>query len=100
MSWIQDQRGTVRLALRVTPRARRDEIVGLHGDRLRIRLQSPPVEGKANRALLRFLSQTLGVSTAAVTLVSGEHGRNKTVAVTGLDATSIRQRLTGDPPPQ
>jgi uncharacterized protein (TIGR00251 family) len=57
--------------------------VGRHGDAIKIRLQAPPVDGAANEALIRFLAERLGVSRAAVRIVSGETARRKRVEVTG-----------------
>lgn len=75
--------GAVRFPVRVVPRAGRTEVAGLHAGSLRIRLAAPPVEGKANAALVRFLARSLGVPRGAVSVVSGERGRAKTVEVAG-----------------
>jgi hypothetical protein len=69
------------LSVRVQPRASRDEIAGVHGEQLKIRLTAPPVDGKANQTLLKFLAKLCGVGVGQVTLVSGESGRNKRVRI-------------------
>jgi len=69
------------LALHVQPGAKRTEVAGAHGDALKIRLAAPPVDGKANAALLRFLAEAFGVPRHAVTLLRGETSRQKTVRV-------------------
>ena len=79
--------------VRVLPRSRRDEVVGLHGDALKIRLTAPPVEGKANRALQEFLAGRLGVSRSAVEILSGHASRQKRVRVAGVSAAAIRALL-------
>ncbi len=71
------------LTLHVQPGARRTEVVGPHGDALKLRLAAPPLEGKANAELIRFLAEALGVSPRAVTLVAGNASRRKRVAVAG-----------------
>lgn len=71
------------LTLHVQPGARRTEVAGVHGDALKLRLAAPPVEGKANAELVRFLAAALGVSPRAVTLVAGATSRRKRVAVAG-----------------
>lgn len=71
------------LTLHVQPGARRTEVVGPHGDALKLRVAARPVEGEANAELIRFLAATLGVSPRAVTLVSGNASRRKRVAVAG-----------------
>jgi len=69
------------LTLHVQPGAKRTEVAGVHGDALKIRLAAPPVEGKANAALLRYLAEAFGVPQRAVTLVRGEASRRKTVRI-------------------
>jgi uncharacterized protein (TIGR00251 family) len=71
------------LALRVQPRASRDEVAGIHGDRLKVRICAPPVDGAANRHLCRYLADLFDVPAASVRLIRGESGRDKTVEVTG-----------------
>jgi uncharacterized protein (TIGR00251 family) len=77
----------------VQPRASRDEIAGLAGGAIRVRLTAPPVEGAANEALLRFLAARLCVPRSALTLVSGHTGRAKVVAVGGVSAEEVGRRL-------
>ena len=89
MMWAEQQGDGVALRIRVQPRARKSEVVGLHGGALKIRLQAPPVDGKANQALLRFLADRLGVAASAVRLVSGEKSRDKTLLVSGVDAEAV-----------
>lgn len=71
------ERGDLLLNVHVQPRASRDEIAGQHGDALKIRITSPPVDGKANDHLLRFLADVFGVGRGSVELLSGETGRRK-----------------------
>lgn len=95
---IEPSAAGVRLRLRVQPRAARAEVAGIHGDRLRIRLAAPPVDGAANEALVRFLAETLDVPRAAVRLVSGAASRSKVVEVDGVTVARARERLLPDPP--
>lgn len=83
----------VRLLLQVLPRAGRSSIEGLHGDRIRVRVAAPPVDGAANEALLAFLAERLGVRSGALRLVSGASGRRKVVEVTGLTLAQVADRL-------
>jgi uncharacterized protein (TIGR00251 family) len=82
-----------RLSLRVQPRASRDEIVGIAGDAIRVRLTAPPVGGAANDALLRFLAARLEIPRSALTLVSGHTARTKVVALDGVSAEEVSRRL-------
>ena len=86
---------TVRLSVRLTPRASRDQIAGFEGETLRVRVTAPPVEGRANRALVRLLAKRLGLPRGAVRVVAGQTSRSKVVAIDGLDAVELRRRLGG-----
>ena len=86
---------TVRLSVRLTPRASREEIAGFEGETLRVRVTAPPVEGRANRALVRLLAKRLGLPRGAVRVVTGQTSRSKVVAIDGLDAVELRRRLGG-----
>lgn len=83
-AWLQRHPDRITLSLRVQPRASRDEVAGIHGDRLRVRISAPPVDGAANRHLCRYLAGLFGVPAASVRLVRGESGRDKTVEVAGV----------------
>jgi uncharacterized protein len=90
---IEEHRGGVRFAVRVQPRASRSEVAGAHGGALRVRLTAPPVEGRANEALVRFLAEALGVRAGAVRLLAGAAGRTKRVEVDGVSAAAVRRLL-------
>ena len=93
MNWISSDPGGVLLNLRVAPRASRNEVAGLVGDALKIRLQAPPVEGKANKALARFLAEALDVPANRIQLLAGKRGRNKRVRVEGVTAQQVAAAL-------
>jgi len=71
------------IELRVQPRASRSEVAGTFGDRLRIRLQAPPVDGRANAALVEFLAEAFDVPRARVVIEHGLSGRDKRVRIRG-----------------
>ncbi len=83
----------VRLTIHAQPRAAVTQVVGLHGDAIKIRLTAPPVDGAANEALIHLLSDLLGVPPARVRLTSGGTGRRKIVEVDGLTTVEARHRL-------
>jgi uncharacterized protein (TIGR00251 family) len=83
-----------RLVIHVQPRARRTEVAGRHGDAIKVRLKAPPADGAANRELLRFLADALGVPRGAVRIRSGQSGRRKVVEVDGLTGPEAEARLT------
>jgi len=84
-------RGTVTFAVRVQPRASKDEIAGVLEGALKVRLCAPALENRANEALVEFLSGLLRTSKSAVRIQSGEHGRNKRVEIRGV----TRQQILG-----
>ena len=69
------------LALHVQPGAKRTEVAGLYGDALKVRLAAPPIEGKANAALLEFLAEVFAVPLRQVALKQGANSRRKLVEV-------------------
>ena len=78
-SAISGADGAAVLALRVQPGAKRSQLMGLHGDRLRVAVASPPVDGKANRALVIWIAKLLGLRRSEVALISGAASRDKRV---------------------
>jgi len=92
--WLLDSEG-VRIALHVQPGAKRSGWAGRYGDALKVRLQAPPVDGKANEALRSWIAAAFGVPLAAVELVRGAQSRRKEVLVrcTALEREAIVARL-------
>ena len=78
---LQVRGDAVRLRVRVVPRASRTGVAGVHDGALRVRLAAPPVDGKANAALVRFLSRAIGVPRTGVRIVGGAAGRSKVLEV-------------------
>jgi uncharacterized protein len=93
-NWIKETENGVLLPIRAVPRAAKNGIQGLHGGALKIRLNTPPVDGKANRELVLFLSKTLGLPKAQIVLLQGKTGRNKLVQLTGITKEMLIQRFS------
>ena len=93
MTWIKEQDNSVVLSLRIVPNAKKTEIQGEHGDALKIRIQSPPVDGKANAELIKFLSKKIGVHKSAIHIVSGDTGRDKRVMIHGISYEKVKEVL-------
>lgn len=83
------------LNLQTTPNAPRSQLVGWQGDRLKVKVKAPAVEGKANAELVRFLAETFGVRPNAVAIVRGETARLKTVRIDGVEPDALEKLLTG-----
>ena len=91
---LHDGRKGAAIAVRVTPRARRNEIIGvMRNGTIKIRLTAPPVEGKANEALIMFLADVVGVARSRIDIVAGASGRDKLVSVMDMDADTLHQSL-------
>ena len=73
--------------------ARKNEITGYRDGELVLRLNAPPLEGKANKAAIEFVARYFGVSRAAVLLVSGEKSRHKIFQIVGLDSSLLERKL-------
>ena len=83
VAWYRSEEDSVTLTLHIQPGAKRSEVAGLHGDALKIRLAAPPIEGRANQALLRFVADSFDVPLRQVELLRGTQSRHKMVKVTG-----------------
>jgi len=81
------------LSLRVVPNARKDGPDGLHGDALKLRLRAPPVDGKANEALVRLLAALCDLPRSRVILISGETSRDKRVLLAGIPSARVANIL-------
>ena len=86
----------MRLKVHVQPGASRTEVAGRHGDAIKVRLAAPPVDGRANEALLHFLAERLGLPVRAVTLVRGGSSRTKTVDIEGIDPDEVSRVLLAE----
>lgn len=98
MNWYELTRDGVAIHVHAQPGAKRTEIAGLHGDCIKVRLASPPVDGKANACLIEFLARRLGVRRNQVSITRGTSGRRKTVlvAVAGLQPTILLEQAGAD----
>lgn len=94
---VADSRAGARFLVRVVPRASRTAIAGVLGEgdqaALKIALQAPPVEGRANAALIDFLADLLRVRRADIAIAGGEHARTKTILVRGRTAAEIQETV-------
>ena len=81
--------GRITLTLHLQPGAKKTEFAGRHGDALKIRLAAPPVDGKANEALVKFIAATLHLPKSSVMLKSGQTSRRKVLEVSGAESSNI-----------
>lgn len=96
-SWCTDAGDVLRLTLHIMPNAKHTGPAGLHGDALKLRLQAPPVDGKANDALVRYLAARLNVPRSAIAISHGHTARRKQIEIrsSGLSAAEAERRLLG-----
>ena len=83
------------IRVRVLPRTSKNQIVGMDGGVFKVKLTAPPVEGKANKALVQFLAKKLGLPKRDIEIVSGEHSREKSIRINGLSVEEVMGKLTG-----
>ncbi|AJE03965.1 DUF167 domain-containing protein [Geobacter pickeringii] len=86
---ISEAADSATFSVHVQPRASKNELCGVQGDALKLRLTSPPVEGEANRLCVEFIAKLLRVPKSAVTIVAGERSRHKTIRVMGVTAAAV-----------
>lgn len=93
MTWLTETADGVLLRIQAQPKASRSEVSGVHGDRLKIRIAAPPVDGEANEELIRFLKKKLGIPSSRLTLVRGQSSKMKDVLCAGMKAAQIEEKL-------
>jgi len=97
-AWLRATDGGVTLDLAIQPRASRSRVVGEHGDRLKVQIAAPPVDGEANAALVELLADVLGVPRRHIEIAAGATGKRKTVRIQGIDAGTIERALASKGP--
>ncbi len=90
---IKESAGSITFQVKVHPRAKKDALTGVHGDALKLALTAPPVEGRANEAVVEFFADLLRLPRSSVTIAAGQTSRNKVVRITSITADALRQRL-------
>lgn len=92
-SYIVAESGGCLLTIKAQPRARSTAFAGMHGDALKIRIASPPVEGAANEALVEFLADYLGCGRRQVAVARGATSAHKVIRITGIEASEVAARM-------
>jgi uncharacterized protein (TIGR00251 family) len=93
-TWLRQTDRGILLLLHVQPRASKTEIAGIHGDRLKVRLAAPPVDGEANLELVAYLSRRLAVPKSRIHILRGESGRTKDVLCVDVAIETARSLAT------
>jgi uncharacterized protein (TIGR00251 family) len=91
---LNANRQSARLAIKVTPNAGRNEIVGLKEGVLYVKIAAPPDKGKANKELVDFLAGKLGIKKSAILIVKGQTSRHKSIVIEGMGGDEVLRRLT------
>jgi len=90
---IRETAGGVSFFIKVHPRARKNAITGTVGEALKLSLTAPPVDGRANQAVIEFFADLFEIPRSSVTIASGESSRQKAVRVTGVNRQTVEERL-------
>ena len=85
----------VLIRVHVQPKARREQLIGMHGDRIKLAVTAPPDKGKANAAVARMIAEALNLPPSSIQLLRGETSRQKDLLVQNIDAGQVRLRLAG-----
>ncbi len=92
--FLHDGKKGAALAVRVTPRSSKNEIVEVLNDgTIKVHLTAPPVEGKANEALVKFLAEVLDVAPSRIEVVAGANGRDKLISVLEMDSATVHKKI-------
>lgn len=91
--WLRENGAALALRVHVQPGAKRSEVVGLHGDALKVRLSAPAIDGRANAALVDFVAQRLRLAKSLVELKSGHKSRRKLLALSGVSMDDVLRLL-------
>jgi uncharacterized protein (TIGR00251 family) len=94
MTWFEDKGNAIIINIRAVPRSAQNSIQGLHGDALKVRIQAPPIDGKANAFLVKFLSRHWKIPRSTITILSGETGRNKRLQISPASAELRKELLS------
>lgn len=92
--WLKEHEGGVIVEVVLQPRASRNEVAGIQGGRLKIKVTSPPVEGMANKKLCEFLADSLGIGKQRVQVIAGQTGRIKRVKISNVSMDEVSSKLT------
>ena len=90
---LRESAGAVTFSVRVHPRAKKNALTGTHGDALKLSLTAPPVEGRANIAVIEFFADLLRLPRSSITIAAGQASRNKVVRISGISAAALEQKL-------
>lgn len=94
MVTVRDSSSGVTFTVRVQPRARKNAITGVVGDALKLGLTAPPIEGRANEAVIRFFADLFEIPRASVTIASGATSRTKVLRIAGVSKEAVQDRLS------
>ncbi|WP_413774134.1 DUF167 family protein [Candidatus Nitrosacidococcus sp. I8] len=95
-SWFEQIQDRIILRIRLQPNARRNEILGIHGNQIKIKITAPPIEGKANLYLIDFLAKLFKVNKSKIDIVAGATSRDKQVCINGITALPLELRAKLD----
>lgn len=91
---IKPNKAGIQFSAAIQSRASRNQILGIHNHCLKIKLTSPPVDGAANQACIKFLAKTFGISPSRISIIKGETSKNKTIQFEGMDPKTFMNTLT------
>ena len=96
-SWIREKDGSIIIDVLVSPKAQKNQIVGIHDNRLKVKVAAPPVDGKANAELISFLAEVIGIRTYQIEIESGHTNKKKTLKLTEVTKETVESIIKETP---
>ena len=94
-SHLRETTNAVILEVLISPKAKANQIIGLHDSRLKMKIAAPPTDGKANKELIRFLAVTLDISASQIEITAGYTSKKKTLSITGITKDAVEALIKG-----
>jgi len=93
MTFLRKEKDSLSLALHIQPKASKNRIVGLHGEKLKLSVTAPPADGKANKAVVKFLADFFAIPKKKIAIKSGLQSRKKRVLLFGISLAEAREKI-------
>jgi len=93
MTFLREEKDILSLALHIQPKASKNRIIGLHGENLKLTVTAPPTDGKANKAVIKFLADFFAIPKTGVTIKSGLQSRKKRILLSGISLSEAREKI-------
>lgn len=91
--YLKEEKNTVILKVKLVPKSSIDEITGVYGDALKIKIKAPPVEGKANKACCNYLAKIIGIPPKNISVIKGHKSKEKLICIENINSKIIKEKI-------